>query len=189
MSGNRAFAVGFGAPPISTRFVKGQSGNPRGRPKGSVKQAPYQNVLGQMVMVRDGDQIRQMSAAQAFLLHITRKGLEGEGAAARAALKVIEEARASLALGAPSDLPTPIMSLVAPGSVNMALLSLHMAAKHDRLRPTARIVLQPWLVETALARMNVKQLSLDEQKTVWEATRTPWKVKWPSWWAYYKSRS
>jgi hypothetical protein len=27
------YTVGYGKPPVHTRFVKGQSGNPRGRPK------------------------------------------------------------------------------------------------------------------------------------------------------------
>ena len=29
------YAVGYKKPPLHTRFKKGQSGNPRGRPKGS----------------------------------------------------------------------------------------------------------------------------------------------------------
>ena len=32
---NKEYEVGYGKPPVETRFRKGQSGNPRGRPKGS----------------------------------------------------------------------------------------------------------------------------------------------------------
>jgi hypothetical protein len=31
----KEYAVGYGKPPRSTRFAKGKSGNPKGRPKGS----------------------------------------------------------------------------------------------------------------------------------------------------------
>jgi len=31
----RDYEVGYGKPPHHTRFVKGQSGNPRGRPRGA----------------------------------------------------------------------------------------------------------------------------------------------------------
>ncbi len=34
------YEVGYGKPPVSTRFVKGQSGNPRGRPRKSKPQPP-----------------------------------------------------------------------------------------------------------------------------------------------------
>jgi Family of unknown function (DUF5681) len=34
------YEVGFGKPPVETRFKAGQSGNPRGRPKGSISQKP-----------------------------------------------------------------------------------------------------------------------------------------------------
>ena len=42
-------AIGYRKPPASTRFRKGQSGNPRGRPRGRRNEPPYEAVLGQMV--------------------------------------------------------------------------------------------------------------------------------------------
>ena len=42
-----------------------------------------------------------------------------------------------------------------PGSVNGALEPLRMARKLDRYRETARMVLEPWIVEVALARLGI----------------------------------
>jgi hypothetical protein len=72
--------------------------------------------------------------------------------------------------------------IVAPGSVITALVPLRMAKKMDRYRETARILLEPWIVENALARLGARRLSLDDQKAVLDATRTPKKVRWPDWW-------
>ena len=44
------------------------------------------------------------------------------------------------------------------------------------------MVLEPWLVEAALARLGGRRLTLAEQRTVVDATRTPAKVRWPDWW-------
>lgn len=45
--------VGYGRPPKSTRFKKGQSGNPRGRPRNRRRDIPYDTLLGRMVTVRE----------------------------------------------------------------------------------------------------------------------------------------
>ena len=43
-------------------------------------------------------------------------------------------------------------------------------------------MLEPWVVEAAIARLGDRQLTAEEQVTVLKATRTPKKVKWPDWW-------
>ena len=72
--------------------------------------------------------------------------------------------------------------IVAPGSVSGALERLRMAKKVDRFRKTAKMMLEPWLVEMALARLGNRRLTVEQQKEVVRATRTPWKVRWPEWW-------
>ncbi len=176
--------VGRGKPPAGTRFRKGQSGNPRGRPRGSKRQAPYETVLGQIVTVREDGKTRRMTAAEAFLLHITRRGLDGDGAAARAAMTAIEEARARRSPGDDERITVIIWRGISPGTVNTAMLPLRMAVTLDPCRETARTVIEPWLVEAALARFGERRLTLGEQAVVWKTARTPWKVKWPAWWEY-----
>ena len=115
------------------------------------------------------------------MLQLTKRGLEGDSAASRASLAVIEEARERHG----ADRPPPLVivrTIVDPGSVTSALEPLRMARKLDPYRETARIALEPWLVEAALTRLN-QTLSPADQRIVMEATRTPHKVRWPEWWS------
>ena len=180
--GGGEHGVGYGKPPLTTRFRKGQSGNPRGRPGGRGKEPPYDAVLGQTVTIREDGIERTVTAAEAFLLHMTKRGLEGDGAAARAAMTAIEGARAARLERDGSGALLLTFSIVSPGGVNTALEPLRMARKLDRYRETARMVLEPWIVEAALTRIGNRRLTVEEQKTVVRAARTPWKVRWPDWW-------
>jgi hypothetical protein len=168
-------------PPKATRFTKGQRSNPAGRPRGRRPEAPYEAVLGQMVTIREGGVERRVTAEEAFLLQLAKSGVEGDGAATRTALGLIEEitARRSTHRGFISVI---VHMIVAPGSVTSALMPLRMAKKLDPYRETARMALEPWLVEAALARLN-RRLSPADQRTIAKATRTPHKVKWPEWWS------
>ena len=75
-----------------------------------------------------------------------------------------------------------VVELVDSGSVTSALVPLRMPKKLDPYRETARIVLEPWLVEAALARLR-QELSPADQRIAVKATRTPRKVRWPEWWS------
>src|SRR5688572_16244309 len=87
--------AGYGKPPAASRFQKGRSGNPKGRPKGRHQRPPYEAVLGQIVAIKEDGVERKVTAAEAFLLYMTKRGLEGDGAAARSTMAVIEEARSA----------------------------------------------------------------------------------------------
>ncbi|WP_347265454.1 DUF5681 domain-containing protein [Nitrobacter sp.] len=171
--------VGYRRPPRTTRFAKGKSGNPAGRPRGRHREAPYQSVLGRMVTIREGGTTRRVTAAEAFLLQLAKRGVEGDGAAARASLSLIEESRFRQVAVAPLHIS---WKGVDPGSVTSALEPLRMARTLDPYRSTARIVLEPWLVEAALARLP-QRLSPADQQVIVKATRTPHKVRWPAWWS------
>lgn len=173
--------VGHKRPPAGSRFAKGQSGNPKGRPRGRHRTAPFEAVLGQKVTIRDGAEEKRMSAAEAFMLYMAKRGLEGDGPAGRAMMTVIEEINGQKAV-ADNRVLTIVHVFVAPGSVNSALEPLRMARKLDPYRPTARMMLEPWIVEAALARLGDRKLNQEEQRIVLAATRTPHKVNWPDWW-------
>lgn len=172
---------GYGKPPAATRFKKGQSGNSAGRPRGRHKRIPYDAVLGQRVTIREGGIERKVTAAEAFLLQLAKRGLEGDISAARNTMTAIAEGENARVVDT-FGLSVIVRQIVAPGSVNTALQPLRMAKKLDPYRETARMALEPWIVEAALARLGERHLTVEEQRTVLKATRTPRKVNWPDWW-------
>src|SRR5258708_12250842 len=100
---------------------------------------------------------RPPKAEEAFLLQLAKSGVEGGGAATRTALGLIEEiaARRSTQRGFISSI---VCMIVAPGSVTSTLAPLRMARKLDPYRETARMALEPWLVQAALAPLNRKPI-------------------------------
>jgi hypothetical protein len=183
-SGSHASA-GYGKPPPHTRFSKGQSGNPHGRPKGRHRNAPFEAILGQTVTVREDGNERRTSASEAFLLQLTKRGLEGDSFAARMAVQAIENARQSYLTGQTEQV-TIVRWMVAPGSVSQALLPLRMAKMLYPTKEYAKVLLEPWLINAALDRLEGRQLNEDEQRIVVNVTRTPQKVRWPNWWKVFE---
>lgn len=173
--------TGYKRPPSATRFKPGQSGNPSGRPRGRFREAPYEAVLGQMVILREDGASRRVTAAEAFLMQLAKRGLEGDAGAARLMTSALEEAKSLQGSNKLNDIDI-VFAIVSPGSVNSAMEPLRMAKKLDPYRETARMAIEPWLVEAALARLGDRRLTREEQRTIVKATRTPKKVHWPDWW-------
>ena len=172
--------LGYKRPPLSTQFRKGQSGNPNRRPRGRRHEVPYDITLGRMVTVREGGRERRVTAAEAFLLQLTQKGLAGDSSSARASLAAIEEARARRGSSSDQDITYVILFGYGIGS---ALKAMNLGVKKNRSdKFKVRWELQPWIVEAALSRMGERRLSEDEQRQIWSNTHAPKKVAWPDWW-------
>ncbi|UUR08136.1 DUF5681 domain-containing protein [Sphingomonas glaciei] len=174
-------ASGYGRPPVSGRFKTGTSGNPKGRPRGRKSSVPYDTVLGQMVTIREDGRQRRVTAAEAFILQLTKKGLAGDSAAARSSLAAIEAARASRSASG-QELPTIRLQARAFG-LCCSIVDLGLGVllnPHDKQR--VRLMLKPWIVDAALSRLGSRRLSPEEQSIVLASTRNPEQVSWPEWW-------
>ena len=76
--GNGNYAVGKGHPPLSTRWRSGQSGNPKGRPKGAKNiMTCFLDELSRKVDVKQRGEIRKVTARQAIAMTITNQALKG----------------------------------------------------------------------------------------------------------------
>jgi len=172
--------VGYGKPPADTRFRKGHSGNPKGRPKSRHRQILYDAVLGQMVTIREDGRTRRVTAAEAFLLQLTQKGLAGDSASARSSLEAIEAARDKRTdhTGPLTIILTAISSGISTILEPLGITTKKYPADEQRVRRE----LNPWIVEAALARLGSRQLTEVQQREVWRNTRMPHKVRWPEWW-------
>ena len=173
--------LGYSRPPRATQFKKGTSGNPRGRPRKRHKKLPYDAVLGRMVTVRENGRDRRITAAEAFILHLTKKGLEGCGASARASLASIEQARLSRSERDGEQLVVKLCWQTF--GISCIIEDLGMGVHlNETSKENVRLMLKPWIIEAALARMSPQQLTDDEQRIIAASTQTPHKVRWPDWW-------
>ncbi|MGA8211961.1 MAG: DUF5681 domain-containing protein [Candidatus Sulfotelmatobacter sp.] len=71
--------VGFRRPPDATRFKKGVSGNPRGRPKGSLNVATaFMKALREKVVINEHGQRKTITKLEAALKQLANKGASGD---------------------------------------------------------------------------------------------------------------
>jgi hypothetical protein len=84
--------VGYARPPLRSRFKKGQSGNAKGRPRGSGSIATITNkILGEKVSVREGDKVWLISKMEAIVRGLSLKALKGDQKAIATMLALAQE--------------------------------------------------------------------------------------------------
>ena len=80
-----------------TRFKPGQSGNPKGRPKGSKNLATLaREILAQSVTLIEGDQKREVTKREAVVLSIVQGAMKGNPKHVAALLKITGEGETKL---------------------------------------------------------------------------------------------
>jgi hypothetical protein len=78
------YTVGYGKTPEHTRFGKGQSGNPKGRPKGSKNFATrVQQFADEKIALKEGGKSRKVSKFDGIFLQLLNRSIAGDVRAAR----------------------------------------------------------------------------------------------------------
>jgi hypothetical protein len=90
-----ATRVGFRRPPEATRFKKGVSGNPRGRPKGSLNVATaFMKALREKVVINERGQRKTITKLKAALKQLANKGASGDLRALTQLIALAQDAEA-----------------------------------------------------------------------------------------------
>ena len=85
------YEVGYGKPPKHTQFKPGQSGNRKGRPKGTQNFTTIaRHRLAQPVVVREGAKVRKVSALDASFARLIEQALRGDHRALKLLLDVAQ---------------------------------------------------------------------------------------------------
>jgi hypothetical protein len=181
MSDKPDYEVGYGKPPKATQWLPNVSGNPKGRPRKSKTALPYERVLGLIVPFKDADGLRELRADEAFLRQLINRGIKEGGRWTSLATRAITICQR--VLGSSVQRPTIVFSVYpSAGEINQTMRRLKMATKLEPYSPSAKMVIEPWLVQAALARLGDRQFSLEEQRVIMTSTRKPHTVQWPDWW-------
>jgi hypothetical protein len=76
---DQQFEVGYGKPPVETRFRKGQSGNTQGRPKGSLNLATVlERTLNEKVVINENGRRRTITKREAAVKQLVNKAASGD---------------------------------------------------------------------------------------------------------------
>ena len=78
------YKVGYRRPPLGSRFKKGRSGNPRGRPQGSKNlRAALEDILNQRIAGHVNGRRRTMTILEAILTRLAQSAVGGDLKAAK----------------------------------------------------------------------------------------------------------
>jgi hypothetical protein len=177
----------------STKFRKGQSGNPKGRPSakaGALPVSSYNILIDQKVMVSRDGLSEELPLEEALQLQAYNQALAGNRKAQGIILKMIEVRDKALAARQRFIPPKMLFERSDPKNAYDALLLLGIATlderwvrdstrKGDRYSPDARendknpryLLLELWAVQLALGRRRLSEFSQVDVDQIHRCTR------------------
>jgi Family of unknown function (DUF5681) len=164
-------SIGYGRPPMHTRFKPGQSGNVKGRPRGSKNlTTTMTKELNQKVTINENGRRKKITMREAIAKQALNKAAGGNSSLIRALLTLIPmfETRSEESQAVRSE-PTPLP----PGIVSLFHGAFAIVAEHGALPPglmeairiaDAAVPVKKEAVSTVLPRSAADANSIEAKK-------------------------
>lgn len=179
--------AGPGRPPSAGRFRKGESGNPKGRPKlgPGPSASAFDGVIDRSLPVMQNGKAREVTVEEALQHRTYEAAIAGDRAAQREVLKMIAVREKWLAAKAPKHRPVGVrIEPTDPDNADEALILLGIAEpdtrRSDPKDPYNRLLLRSWAVQAALSRPGRRRLSATDVSEIKRCTRDPETLRWPA---------
>jgi hypothetical protein len=171
------------------QFQKGQSGNPKGRPRKQIAppdrtRSAFEIVLEKRMTVTQGGVDQELSVEEALQLRTYQNALAGNRLAQREVLKMIAKREKAIADSGHRTEPSVTLKMepTEPRDADAAMCLLGIAApdkSREEHNPDA-LLLEPWAVQAALSRRRggtaLTELDVPE---IERCTRAPETLRWP----------
>ncbi len=162
-----------------TRFEKGRSGNPNGRPK---KRRPHISafdiIFDKTLTVTQGGKERELTVDEALQMQTYKAALDGSRMAVRKVLKMIEKREAALAKKVkPPANKVRVTSHYSSDNANEALRLLGIADADPGF--SSRMKVHGWATQAALSRPGRRKFSPKDVSDIKFFTFDAEKLRWP----------
>jgi hypothetical protein len=104
---------GYGNPPKAHRFKPGQSGNPKGRPKGTKNlKTDLLEELAEMITVNEGGKRKKISKQRAMVKNLVAKAINGDTKATETLIRMLAKILGFEEQDQPATLPRDDLQII-----------------------------------------------------------------------------
>jgi hypothetical protein len=110
---NGPVGQGYGQPPIGSRFVKGLSGNPRGRPRGTTPGRIANMILSELyrpMKIKEGEKVVRLPSIQAIVRAEVMDAVQGKPTGNVDLIEMAQHAEEALALQEQIEQAMPVVA-------------------------------------------------------------------------------